>query len=386
MATTTRVRKGYRVKYRDIARKQKQVTFSTKKQAEQFVKGIEFEKIKLKERLTPEALREMWEEKADPTIREVFDYYREHKLSKVEKESAINSTIADLRGLLKEFGSLRVSQLTPRLVLEYQTKMLKKGLKQTTLHTYFAKFKAMLNWAAKVEFVSENPIKEVPIENGTSEEKAAFSEDQIRTFEKAVRLNGHLKILAYFLVGYNTGTRIAELFYLEPDEVDLEIRCLNLPGEKTKTNKPRRVPLNDTAFRVIQELYVNRDPDNPYVMPRFCGPEYITQRISILSQRYLGKKFTSHCFRITFATLALRGKRIKGADGKDYWVRGNLKSVAEIGGWEPNSKVLLKIYAKTDDEQMRATVDLVQIKPQEPVEVVGELLVTERKISRQNPI
>jgi hypothetical protein len=85
------------------------------------------------------------------------------------------------------------------------------------------------------------------------------------------------------------------------------------------------------------------------------------REVGKLSEQFLGKRHTPHFWRVTFATRALTGKMIKAENGQIYWVRGDLKTVAEIGGWEPNSKVLVEIYQKVSEEQKRETVDVVGI-------------------------
>lgn len=40
-------------------------------------------------------------------------------------------------------------------------------------------------------------------------------------------------------------------------------------------------------------------------------------------------------------------------------ILGHLNAVAEIGGWEPSSPILLKIYAKVPEEAKRQAVDVI---------------------------
>jgi integrase len=154
--------------------------------------------------------------------------------------------------------------------------------------------------------------------------------------------------------------RIGELWSLEWNQVDIEKRTLHLPAEKTKTNAPRTVPLNNACMEVIERLYVKKE-HAPFVLWHPTGPDRITKQVKKLSERFLGKAHTPHTWRVTWATRSLRGKRIRGEDGRFYWVRGDLKTVAEIGGWEPNSPILLSIYQKVSDEQKRETVEMVGI-------------------------
>ena len=154
--------------------------------------------------------------------------------------------------------------------------------------------------------------------------------------------------------------RIGELWSLEWTEVDIEKKIAHIPEEKAKTNKARKVPLNNACMDAINRLYVKKEY-SPYVLWHPYREDIVIREVGKLSEQFLGKRHTPHFWRVTFATRALTGKMIKAENGQIYWVRGDLKTVAEIGGWEPNSKVLVEIYQKVSEEQKRETVDVVGI-------------------------
>ena len=160
----------------------------------------------------------------------------------------------------------------------------------------------------------------------------------------------------------NTGMRLSEMWSLEWSQVDIEKRELYLPPEKVKSKRGRYVRLNGAAMEAIERLYIEKK-NGLYVLYHPGTSSQITRQINRLSKRFLGKVHTPHAWRVTFATRALQGRKIRGEDGRVYRVRADLKTIATVAGWEPDSKVLLRIYAKTTEEAEREAVSFVEIGP-----------------------
>ena len=87
----------------------------------------------------------------------------------------------------------------------------------------------------------------------------------------------------------------------------------------------------------------------------------LARDINTLSQTLLGKKFTWHHLRYTFATRQLKGKEIIGQDGREYRIRGDVKTVAAIGGWACGSRILMEVYQQIDEEDKYHHVSMMDI-------------------------
>jgi len=348
----------YRVDYFDTFKKRKRIHFKTEKEAKRFLTTIEAEILKAKEGLLPDWFFNGGNEEL--TIGQLYKHYEEEEIDLKKKESARRSAKRILNGIIQRFKKIKASHLDGGKIRDYRHECLKSGGKETSFQTRIKAFKTMLSWGVKNGYIARNPLNGYELKRGVkAEEKEALDDDQIRRFILALK-DSRPEILDYFILGVNTGMRIRELWSLEWDQVDIEKRTIDLPGEKTKTNKARKVPFNNHCMDVINRLYVKKE-DAPYVLWHPNSANTLTEEIGKLSKSLLGKKHTPHFWRVTFATRALRGKRIKAENGQIYWVRGDLKTVAEIGGWESNSKILVSIYQKVSEEQKRETVDLIGI-------------------------
>ncbi len=353
-------RKPFRVDYVDVFGKRKRPHFKTKTEAERFRVAIEAELLKAKEGLLPDWFVVRNEERKDLTVTDLYDEYVKNKIELKTKESAQRSAINILNGTIERFAGARASHITVSEIDDYRKEWLISGRKETSFQSKMKAFKTMLAWGVKRGLVGRNPLDEYEFDKNTkSEGKEALDEDEIKLFIRVLQ-EKRPDLLDYFILGINTGMRISELWSLEWVQFDIRKRTLWLPKEKTKTNEARKVPLNNACMDVINRLSIRKEYA-PFVLWHPPAITYISQDIAKLSKDFLGKRHTPHCWRVTFATITLRGKRIKGEDGRVYRVRGDLKTVAEIGGWSEDSRILLRIYQKVEDEQKRETVDLINI-------------------------
>ncbi len=352
--------KPFRVDYVDVFGRRKRPHFKTKAEADRFRVAIESELQKAKEGLLPDWFVIDQEERKDLTIAEVFDEYVKNKIELKTKESAQRSAVNILNGIIERYGKTRASQITVSEIDDYRKEWLKSGNKETSFQAKMKAFKTMLAWGFRRGLIVRNPLDEYEFKKGLkSEEKEALDEDEIKLFIRVLQ-EKRPDLLDYFIMGVNTGMRIAELWSIVWPEIDTKKRMVWLPKEKTKTNEARKVPLNNACMDVIDRLSIKKEYA-PFVLWHPPGTSYITNDIAKLSKSFLGKRHTPHSWRVTFATLTLKGKRIRGEDGRVYRVRGDLRTIAEIGGWSRDSSTLLRVYQKVEEEQKREAVDLINI-------------------------
>jgi integrase len=84
------------------------------------------------------------------------------------------------------------------------------------------------------------------------------------------RRQGDVRALVALL--YNAGWRSGEGKTLEWSEVDLSTNLIRLPAEKSKSKKPRHLPIIGELLEVIQRRLVVRRLDCPYVFHRRGKP------------------------------------------------------------------------------------------------------------------
>ncbi|NIO04680.1 MAG: hypothetical protein GTN74_08700 [Proteobacteria bacterium] len=83
-------------------------------------------------------------------------------------------------------------------------------------------------------------------------------------------------------------------------------------------------------MQIINGLYV-REAYEPYVLYHPVHKYSITKAIHKLSEKFLGKPHGPHHWRVTFVSRALRGKTIKGENGKVYCAAQDISTVETVG-------------------------------------------------------
>ena len=148
----------------------------------------------------------------------------------------------------------------------------------------------------------------------------------------------YLRELIVFAI--NTGLRTSDIFNLQWVEVDIENQRLKKIVKKS--DKPLSLPLNDTAFRIIEARRAVQNGPHVFYSP-MTGENYISVRgaLEAAVKRAGLPKITWHMFRHTFASRLTR-------DGED------IVTVKELLG-HANIKTTMR-YAHSNDEAKRRAV------------------------------
>ncbi len=359
MATIRKKKNGkklFTVDYRLPGGVRKRVCFTTRSEANKFRITVEERILKAKEGLLPDEYVQT--QGGDITVNDLYGIYHENKIELKKKKSAQDSAKSNIVSFVRRFEKRKASTLTPKDIDDYHVEWIKAGNAETSFQMSAKNFIGMLRWGKKHKHIGSNPLEGYGFENGAkAKQKEALTKDEIKKFKIGLE-ESEPRLIPFLIFGVNTGMRIREMLTLEWDQVDIEKKEVYIPEEKSKTNTARKIPLNDDCIAVIEELKKTR-PDAPYVFWHLHDYNFITPLIKKFSKRYLDKEHTPHYWRVTFATRALKGRQILGVDGKMHRESADLKTVAEVGGWAPNSLVLMGIYQMVDEELKRHCVEMV---------------------------
>jgi integrase len=158
----------------------------------------------------------------------------------------------------------------------------------------------------------------------------------------------HLKPLVVFLL--YTGARAGEALWLDWHNVDLQRRHVTFP--KTKTKKPRGVPLNQRVVIALANLKhrdaeVFRRPDGEaYTRPRHIDDHSAGTRIKTA--------FKAACRRAGIANFRVHDLRHTWATWH-YQQNRDLTALMALGGWSTVSTVMRYAHANADEH--RHTID-----------------------------
>lgn len=230
---------------------------------------------------------------------------------------------ARIQRWVDEFGDQDAKDIAPDQVQRVLLQLQREGKKPATLQRYLNVFKAIMNRPDGLEQVMASIRKKVKVPKYDNELVRYLTSEQesrlLTTLPKEFNL--------VMVMALNTGLRQGELLRLQWADVNWQTGMVTIL--KTKSGKPRRVPLNTTV-------------QNTLLVLKGKGTSSPSAKIFPHDARYLRRTFTKavqaaglgafrfHDLRHTFASrLAMQGC--------------NDRTLMELGGWE--SPRMLKRYA-----------------------------------------
>jgi integrase len=182
------------------------------------------------------------------------------------KTGTLESYGFNARVCARLLGHLHLDEINRRTLSEFVSTRKRVGVTDATIRRDLAFLSSVFSMANRWGWVDTHPV--------TSFSKKTLRESRPRTRfltrEEFVRLHAAASddLKPILVLAVETGLRKEELLGLTISSIDLRRRELHL--EKTKTSKPRRVPLSPTAVATIQELLERSRPRSPYL---FCKPD-----------------------------------------------------------------------------------------------------------------
>jgi integrase len=286
--------------------------------------ALKFDIIRKVERITFNALADLYEEWA-----------------KVNKKSW-DTDVARLKGMRTLLKDRFVDQISSHDVERYKKMRIDEGVKLSTVNKSIQILSRIFSLAIEWGYLKHNPCRgvkrfsEVPFRRkrvlGRNEEQRLL--DALLT----VNLKAMVKILL------NTGLRRGELLKLEWDDVDFRNRQLYV--RETKTTRSRYIPMNETVYRELLNLYEAKKGNALVFVNPQTGKGYVCIRKSFekACKRVSIQNLILHDLRRTFATRLLEA----GAD---------IVTVQHLLGH--TSVQTTQIYCMTNQHEKRSAVALL---------------------------
>lgn len=203
--------------------------------------------------------------------------------------------------LLKFFGDIPLSELSRKKIEEF----IQHQIRNSSVYSGrkdLINIKASLNWAVQNNYLLENPSKQIKRIKPPERLPLYYTRED---FHKLLTVIDKEDIKDLVLFAVNTGLRQAELINLQFRQVNNNNRTIILDNQNhiTKSKRIRSVPLNDTAFKIIQKRN-NSKLDNVFTL----GEHNIKQDWLVHNfKKYvltagLNSKLNFHSLRHTFAS------------------------------------------------------------------------------------
>jgi len=167
--------------------------------------------------------------------------------------------------VLPAFGSYRMNRVTRSDVVAFHHSLLDKGYAAGTCNRVLILLKFVYNCAIRWDVLppTGNPCVGVDeFENTVARERYLTTEEVRRLFDELdtnrnVQVGQVIRLLLY------TGARKREILDAKWEEIDFSRQLLTVPPGRSKSKKPRHIPLSDAAIELLQSL--PRQEDIPWV-------------------------------------------------------------------------------------------------------------------------
>jgi integrase len=220
--------------------------------------------------------------------------------------------------VLRDLGPLALPDVTPDVLRAWKG-CLSLHHKASTVYRYMVFLGCALRFAVECGWLVHNPLAKVRRPSPGRGRVRFLTSDEQRRLLDACRQSANPLLYAFVTLALWTGGRKEEIRQLQWPEVNFDqgvVRFL-----KTKTDRPRSVPLVGDARRVLEALATARRPGIPWVFAGADGRKPVEVEEHWRTARRQAKliDFKIHDLRHTFASyLAMSG--------------GSLRDIAECLG------------------------------------------------------
>lgn len=184
---------------------------------------------------------------------ELLDEWESMRFSQLRYASQKLKRLTIKNHLKPALGNYKVTALDHVILQEFVNNLQKKDLSPSTVHKIASVMKQSLNYAVQVHYLSYNPAQYVIVPKVKSRKIKTLSQEQLEIiFSRFPECDKyHLPLM----IGYHTGLRIAEVFGLTWDNIDLVNNNINVEKQMILVNNHGWcfVPLkSETSKRAVK--------------------------------------------------------------------------------------------------------------------------------------
>ena len=198
------------------------------------------------------------------SITELFEEYKSAKKHEV-RESTLDKSIRILKlHVIPAVGKTRLDDLNVKALQKWKNSINEKQLKTKTKNNIYSEFRALLNFAVKMEYIQSNPLSKI----GGFKEVLDFSTSQDKlhyyTIEQFQRFISVAKetcnsltewgYYVFFNIAFYTGMRKGEINALKWSDIEGNIIHVRRSVNQKAKGKPlvETPPKNKTSYRDLQ--------------------------------------------------------------------------------------------------------------------------------------
>lgn len=154
------------------------------------------------------------------------------------------------------FGEKFLDEITPGFIDNYVLKRKKEKKENSTINLELSFLKNILNRALESEEYSleRNPVNKVKFLEVKSVKERILTADEMKRLLEAAPTSWGGCLPLFLAIALNTGMRKKEILTLEWKHVNFKDRYLEVTEERSKSGKPRSIPMNDVIYEELMRI------------------------------------------------------------------------------------------------------------------------------------
>lgn len=191
------------------------------------------------------------------TLQELFDDYMQYKKSEVRETTWDKSKrMLKLYVITEDLYKTRIDKINIQWLRKWKQFIEDKDLSIRTRKNIYSEFRAMLNYAVKMEYIPSNPLLKLgnfkaPLE--IPEEMQFYTPDEFLKYIDVARQSEQWDYYVFFNIAFYTGMRKGEINALQWTDVkDGYVNITKSMAQKLKGKDRITPPKNQSSIRKIQ--------------------------------------------------------------------------------------------------------------------------------------
>ncbi len=189
-----------------------------------------------------------------------------HKRSWVCDESLYNLH------LKKEFGQLKLNQITRGQVQDLHSRLRQSGLAPATCDHYSKHMRHVLNLAVSWDIIEKNPVTAITLFKADNQINNTLNDEELGRLVSLLKEHPNRPTANAALFLLSTGARLNEALKAKWEHIDIDNKVWIIPSSNSKSKRVRSIPLNSSALAVLNDLGTRGEHEFLFVNPRTGNP------------------------------------------------------------------------------------------------------------------
>jgi len=170
--------------------------------------------------------------------------------------------------LNKEFGQVKLNQITLVQVQTLHSQLRESGLSGATCDHHSKLMRHVLNLAVKWGVIDKNPLTGITLFKEDNQINNTLNDEQLGRLVTLLKEHPNRPTCNAALFLLSTGARLNEALKAKWQHINIDNKVWIIPSSNSKSKRVRSIPLNASALRVLSALGTKGKHESLFVNPR----------------------------------------------------------------------------------------------------------------------